>query len=64
MDCFGLATLHGLGETMLFGAERGWGAAHLRTFPERLRAVDLATLNRVLRAHFALDDVRTAIAGP
>ncbi|MBW8851532.1 MAG: insulinase family protein [Xanthomonadales bacterium] len=60
----GLATLHGLGETMLFGAERGWGAAHLRTFPERLRAVDLATLNRVLRAHFALDDVRTAIAGP
>jgi len=26
--------------------------------------VDLATLNRMLRAHFALDDVRTVIAGP
>lgn len=60
----GLATLYGLSETLLFGAERGWGAAHLRTFPERLRAVELGTLNRVLRAHFAPDDVRTAIAGP
>lgn len=60
----GLATLHGLSETLLFGVERGWGMAHLRTFPDRLRAVDLGTLNRVLRAHFVPDDVRTAIAGP
>ena len=59
-----LATLYGLSETVLFGLESGWGADHLRSFPERLRAVDAAQLDRVLRACFMPETAQVAIAGP
>ena len=59
-----LATVYGLSETVLFGLESGWGADHLRSFPERLRAVDVAQLDRVLRACFVPAAAQVAIAGP
>lgn len=59
-----LATVYGLSETVLLGLEQGWGADHLRSFPERLRAVDAAQLDRVLRACFVPDTAQVAIAGP
>jgi predicted Zn-dependent peptidase len=59
-----LATVYGLSETVLMGLEQGWGADHLRSFPERLRAVDAAQLDRVLRTCFVPDAAQIAIAGP
>jgi hypothetical protein len=56
--------LLGLSETVLFGLESGWGADHLHGFPERLRAVDAAQLDRVLRACFVPEAAQVAIAGP
>jgi zinc protease len=60
----GLATLYELGETMLFGAERGWGPDYIREFPGRIGAVTTAQLNRVIKEHLRPAELRTAIAGP
>ncbi|NOT87956.1 MAG: insulinase family protein [Lysobacter sp.] len=60
----GLATLYGLSETMLFGAERGWGPGYIRDFAGRIGSVTVEQLNRVIREHLRPAELRTAIAGP
>lgn len=59
-----LATLAGMCEAMLYGAERGWGADYPFAFPRLLGEIDVARLNRVVRAHFRPEALHTAIAGP
>lgn len=60
----GLATLSGLGEAVLFGAERGWGAGYLREFPAMIEDVRVDQINRVLRGQLRPAQLHTAIAGP
>lgn len=60
----GLATLYGLSETMLFGAERGWGPNYIREFPDRIGGVTAAQLNRIIQEHLRPAALRVAIAGP
>ena len=59
-----LATLHGLAETLLFGAERGLGAGYPQVFAEQAAAVTTTQLARAIAEHLRPDDVRIAIAGP
>lgn len=59
-----LATLHGLAETLLFGAERGLGAGYPQRFAEQAAAVTAAQLARAIAEHLRPDDLRIAIAGP
>ena len=59
-----LATLHGLAETLLFGAERGLGAGYPQVFAEQAAAVTTPQLARVIAEHLRPDDLRIAIAGP
>jgi zinc protease len=59
-----LATLSGLSETVLFGAERGWDAHYPQAFPQRLEAIDPAWLRRVIAEQLRPAELRTAIAGP
>jgi zinc protease len=59
-----LATLYGLSETMLFGAERGWGANYIYAFADRIESVTAAQLNRVIRTHLRPTALRMAVAGP
>jgi predicted Zn-dependent peptidase len=60
----GLATLSGLSETLLFGAECGWGAHYAQAFPQHLQAIDRDRIQRVVAEHLRPDQLRTAIAGP
>lgn len=59
-----LATLHGLAETLLFGAERRLGAGYPQRFAEQATAVSASQLTRVIREHLRPEDLRIAIAGP
>lgn len=59
-----LATLHGLAETLLFGAERGLGAGYPQAFAEQAAAVTAPQLARVILEHLRPEDLRIAIAGP
>lgn len=59
-----LATLAGLSETVLFGAESGWGAHYPQAFPQRLQAIGPDRMRRVIAEHLRPDLLRTAIAGP
>lgn len=59
-----LATLAGLSEAMLYGAERGWGADYPLALPRLLDEIDVVRLNRAVRAYFRPDALHTAIAGP
>jgi zinc protease len=59
-----LATLHGLAETLLFGAERGLGAGYPQVFVEQAAAVTAAQLARTIAEHLRPDELRIAIAGP
>lgn len=59
-----LATLAGLSETVLFGAESGWGARYPQAFPQRLQAIGPDRMRRVIAEHLRPDLLRTAIAGP
>ena len=60
----GLATLYGLSETILFGAERNWGPGYIREFTERISSVTAKQLNRVIKEHLRPAELRMAIAGP
>jgi zinc protease len=59
-----LATLSGLSETLLFGAENGWGAHYPQAFPQRLQAIGPDRIRRVIAEHLRPELLRTAIAGP
>lgn len=59
-----LATLYGLSDTLLFGAERGWGPDHIHDFVGKIDRVTAAQLNRVIATHLRPDAMCTAIAGP
>lgn len=59
-----LATLHGLAETLLFGAERGLGAGYPQVFADQAAAVTAVQLARAIDEHLRPDDLRIAIAGP
>jgi zinc protease len=59
-----LATLSGLSETILFGAERGWGPDYIREFAGKIGAVTADQLNCAVRKHFRPADLSTVIAGP
>ena len=59
-----LATLYGLSDAMLFGAERGWGPDHIHDFPGRIDRVTAAQLDRAIAEHLRPDAMCTAIAGP
>lgn len=60
----GLATLSGLSETILYGAERGWDADYICRFADSIRALDAAQLKRVVRAHLRPEQLQAIIAGP
>lgn len=60
----GLATLSGLGETIRYGAERGWGADYIDRFADSIRELDAADLNRAIREHLRPEELQTVIAGP
>lgn len=60
----GLATLSGLSETILFGAELGWGPDFIHEFADKLGAVTAAQLNRTVREHLRPAELHTTIAGP
>lgn len=60
----GLATLYGLSETMLFGAERGMGPDYIREFAGMIGGVTAAQLNRVIQDHLRPAELCVAIAGP
>lgn len=59
-----LATLSGLSETLLLGAENGWGAHYPQAFPQRLQAIGPDRIRRVIAEHLRPELLRTAIAGP
>lgn len=59
-----LATLSGLSETLLFGAESGWGAHYPQAFPQRLQAIGPDRIRRVIAEHLRPELLCTAIAGP
>ncbi|MEO5559493.1 MAG: pitrilysin family protein [Dokdonella sp.] len=60
----GLATLHGLSETILFGAENGWGPDYIREFAGMVGAVTYDQLNAVIAEHLHPAELQTTIAGP
>jgi zinc protease len=60
----GLATLYGLSETMLFGAERGRGPDYIREFAGMIGGVTAVQLNRVIQDHLRPAELCVAIAGP
>jgi zinc protease len=59
-----LATLSALAETMLFGAEQGWGPDYVHQFAAELCAVTAGQLNRAMREHLCPEDLRIVTAGP
>jgi zinc protease len=59
-----LATLHGLSETILFGAERGWGPDYIREFAGRIGSVSASQLNAAIAEHLRPAELQTTIAGP
>lgn len=59
-----LATLYGLSETILFGAERGWGPNYIREFAGKVGSVTASQLNRTVAEHLRPAELQTTIAGP
>lgn len=59
-----LATLSGLGETILFGVERGWGPDFIREFTDSVGAITATQLNGAVGEHFRPAELHTVIAGP
>ncbi len=59
-----LATLYGLSETILFGAERGWGPNYLYDFAGKVGRVTATQLNRTIAEHLRPAALCVAIAGP
>lgn len=59
-----LATLYGLSESILFGAERGWGGRYIHEFADKIGRVTAAQLNRTIREHLRPAELSAAIAGP
>ena len=59
-----LATLSGLSETILFGAERGWGPDFVREFADKVGEVSADQLNRTVSEHLRPAELHTVIAGP
>jgi zinc protease len=60
----GLATLYGLSESILFGAERGFGAHYIREFSDKVGRVNLAQLNRSIAEHLRPAGLSAVIVGP
>ncbi|MEO6687595.1 MAG: pitrilysin family protein [Dokdonella sp.] len=60
----GLATLHGLSETILFGTENGWGPDYIREFAGKVGSVSASQLNAVVAEHLRPAELQTIIAGP
>jgi predicted Zn-dependent peptidase len=59
-----LATLHGLSEAILFGAEHGWGPDYIREFAGRIGSVSANQLNAAVAEHLRPTELLTTIAGP
>lgn len=60
----GLSSLSGMSEAILAGAEQGHGLDHLQAFPDRIRAITLDDVNRVIRQHLRHDALCEVVAGP
>jgi predicted Zn-dependent peptidase len=59
-----LATLYGLSESILFGAERGWGGRYIHEFAEKIGRVTAAQLNRAIKEYLRPAELSAVIAGP
>jgi zinc protease len=59
-----LATLYGLSESILFGAERGWDARYIHEFADKIGCVTATQLNRTIGEHLRPAELAVAIAGP